>query len=80
MVAFCEVARMLTQEQAVKIRVLAGRSVGTREIAGQLGCSRNTVRRYLADEKAVRGTPRPQCEAKLEPLLALLATLGYSRS
>jgi transposase len=58
---------MLTQEQAVEIRVLARRGVGIREIARQLGCSRNTVRRYLADEQAARYTPRPPREAKLEP-------------
>ena len=58
---------MLTQEQAVEIRVLARRGVGIREIARQLGCSRNTVRRYLNDEQATRYKPRPEREAKLEP-------------
>ena len=36
---------MLTQEQAVEIRVMARRGEGVRAIARQLGCSRNTVRR-----------------------------------
>jgi transposase len=58
---------MLTQEQAVEIRVLARRGVGIREIARQLGCSRNTVRRYLKDETASRYKARPSCESKLEP-------------
>ncbi|MCD6672194.1 MAG: IS21 family transposase [Burkholderiaceae bacterium] len=58
---------MLTQEQAVEIRVLARRGVGIREIARQLGCSRNTVRRYLKDETASRYKPRPSQESKLEP-------------
>jgi transposase len=58
---------MLTQEQAVEIRVLARRGIGIREIARQLGCSRNTVRRYLADETAARYKPRPSRASKLEP-------------
>ena len=37
---------MLTQEQAVEIRVMARRGEGIRAIAKQAGCSRNTVRRY----------------------------------
>jgi len=41
---------MLTQEQAVEIRVMARRGEGLRAIARQVGCSRNTVRRYLRDE------------------------------
>ena len=43
---------MLTQEQAVEIKVLARRGVGIREIARQVGCSRNTVRRYVHDPNA----------------------------
>ena len=66
MVAFREAAGMLTQEQAVEIRVLARRGVGIREIARQLGCSRNTVRRYLNDEDAGRYKTRPPRETKLE--------------
>jgi len=38
---------MLTLEQAVEIRVMARRGEGVRRIARELGCSRNTVRRYL---------------------------------
>ena len=38
---------MLSQEQAVEIKVLARRGMGVREIARQTGISRNTVRRYL---------------------------------
>ena len=49
---------MLTQEQAVEIRVMARRGEGVREIARQLGGSRNTVRRYLRDEHARRYGPR----------------------
>lgn len=52
---------MLTQEQAVEIRVIARRGEGARSIAKQLGCSRNTVRRYLREEEASRykrRTPR----------------------
>ena len=57
---------MLIQEQAVEIRVLARRGSGVREIARQLGCSRNTVRRYLRDQKAGRYGPRAPRSTKLE--------------
>src|SRR6478735_1824615 len=50
--------RMLTQEQAVEIKVMARRGMGIREIARELGCSRNTVKRYGPRE------PRP---TKLDP-------------
>jgi transposase len=45
---------MLTQEEAVEIRVMARRGEGVRSIAKQLGCSRNTVRRYLREQQASR--------------------------
>jgi transposase len=57
---------MLTQEQGVEIRVLARRGVGIREIARQVGCSRNTVRRYVKDASAARYKPRPPTATKLE--------------
>jgi transposase len=63
---------MLTQEQAVEIRVMARRGEGVREIARQLGCSRNTVRRYLRDDDARRYGPRPARATKLEPFHAYL--------
>mgnify|MGYP000918121906 CR=1 FL=1 len=53
---------MLTQEQAVEIRVLARRGLGVREIARQMDCSRNTVRRDLREAPAAKykaRTPRP---------------------
>jgi transposase len=46
------VPSMLTQEEAVEIRVMARRGEGIRAIAKQLGCSRNTVRRYLREQQA----------------------------
>src|SRR5262249_17161528 len=58
---------MLTQEQAVEIKVLARRGVGIREIARQLGCSRNTVRRYLNNADAERYGPREPRSTKLDP-------------
>jgi transposase len=64
---------MLTQEQAVEIRVMARRGEGIREIARQLGCSRNTVRRYLREEEASRYGPRSPRATKLDPYRAYLA-------
>jgi hypothetical protein len=57
---------MLTQEQAVEIRVMARRGESVRAIAKQLECSRNTVRRYLRDEDAQRYSPREPRACKLD--------------
>ena len=45
---------------------MARRGMGIREIARELGCSRNTVRRYVEDEQAARYGPRPARRTKLE--------------
>ena len=58
---------MLTQEDAVEIRVLHRRGTAIREIARELGCSRNTVRRYLNDPRARRYGPRAPRPTKLGP-------------
>jgi transposase len=58
---------MLTQEQAVEIKVLARRGTSVREIARQTGISRNTVRRYLRDEEARRYKDREPRPTKLDP-------------
>src|SRR5437773_2948779 len=65
MTAF-SVPSMLTQEQAVEIRVMARRGEGVRSIAKQLGCSRNTVRRYLREQQASRYGPRAARACKLD--------------
>jgi transposase len=57
---------MLTQEQAVEIRVRARQGASIHEIARQMGCSRNTVRRYLRNEQAVRYGPRAPRPCKLD--------------
>ena len=46
---------------------MARRGEGVREIARQLGCSRNTVRRYLREESAGRYGPRAPRRCKLDP-------------
>lgn len=51
---------------------MARRGEGVREIARQLGCSRNTVRRYLRDEDAKRYGPRAPRPCKLDPYRAYL--------
>jgi transposase len=63
---------MLTQEQAVEIRVMARRGEGVRAIAKQLGCSRNTVRRYLREQDAKRYGPREPRRCKLDPFKEFL--------
>jgi len=57
---------MLTQEQAVEIRVMARRGEPVRSIARQLGCSRNTVRRYLREAEATRYGPRSPRPCKID--------------
>lgn len=52
---------------AMEIRVLAKHGKGVREIAREMGVSRNTVRRYLRDEEAARYKERPKRPAKLDP-------------
>ena len=42
-------AWMVGEERAVEIRVLAKHGMGVREIAREVGVSRNTVRRYLRE-------------------------------
>lgn len=54
----------------MEIKVLARRGVPVREIARQLGCSRNTVKRYLNDANAVRYGPRSPQPTKLDPFKA----------
>jgi len=49
---------------------MARRGEGVREVARQLGCSRNTVRRYLRDEDARRYGPRAPRPCKLDPYRA----------
>ena len=46
---------------------MARRGEGVREIARQLGCSRNTVRRYLRGQNARRYRPRMPRPCKLDP-------------
>jgi transposase len=57
---------MLTQEEAVEIRVMARRGESIRAIAKEFGCSRNTVRRYLREPAAQRYGPRAPREGKLD--------------
>ena len=58
---------MLTQEQAVEIRVLARQGMGIREIARQMGCSRNTVKRYLRDGVVPAAAKKAKAKPKAKP-------------
>ena len=50
----------------MEIRVLARQGMGIRELARQMGCSRNTVKRYLRDATASRYGPRAPRPTKLD--------------
>jgi len=63
---------MLTREQSVEIRVLARQGKGIRAIARELGISRTTVRRHLADPQAGRYGPRAPRPTKLGPFAEYL--------
>jgi transposase len=67
MIAAFSAREMLTQEQAVEIRVMARQGMGIRQIARELGCSRNTVRRYLQEARVSRYGPRQARSTKLDP-------------
>ena len=58
---------MIGVELAMEIRVLAKHGKGVREIARETDASRNTVRRYLRDEEAVRYAQRAPRPTKLDP-------------
>jgi transposase len=57
---------MVGLEAALEIRVLHRHGKGIREIARETGVSRNTVRRYLRHQEAVRYKARPVRAAKLD--------------
>ncbi len=57
---------MLTLEEAVTIQVLSKQGRGVREMARELGVSRNTVRKYLRDGRPQRYGPRPARPSKLD--------------
>ncbi len=52
---------------------MARRGEGVRSIAKQLGCSRNTVRRYLREEGAKRYRPRAKRACKLDAYRSYLS-------
>lgn len=58
---------MIGMELSMEIRVLAKHGKGVREIAREVGVSRNTVRRYLRDTEASRYKKRPARPAKIDP-------------
>lgn len=58
---------MVGSEATLEIRVLHRHGKSIREIAREMGVSRNTVRRYLRDEDAARYKPRPARPRKLDP-------------
>lgn len=64
---------MVGSEAALEIRVLHRHGKSIREIAREMGLSRNTVRRYLRDEQAARYKPRVPRPTKLDPFKGYLA-------
>ncbi len=56
----------------MEIKVLARRGVAIRDIARQLGVSKNTVKRYVRNTEAVRYAPRDARPTKLDPFKSFL--------
>ena len=73
---------MLTQEEAVEMRVMARRGEGVRAIAKQLGCSRKPVRRCPREDEARRYGPQEPRACKLDPFkhFPRIASLGQADS
>ena len=67
-------AEMLTQEQAVEIRILDRQGESIRQICRRTGLSRNTVRRYLRGGEASHYGPRASRPTKLAPFTDYLQT------
>ncbi len=63
---------MLTLEETVTIKVLKNQGRGLREIARDLGVSRNTVRKYVRDGQAAAYGPRPRRACKVDPFESYL--------
>ncbi len=64
---------MVGLEAALEIRVLHRHGRSIREIAREMGLSRNTVWRYLRDEEAARDKPRLPRPTKLDPFEGYIA-------
>jgi transposase len=58
---------MLNQEEYMEIKILQRQGKSIREIARNLGISRNTVRTYLRSEKSFIYQRRTQVISKLDP-------------
>lgn len=63
---------MLTEKQVVEIKVMSQRGMSIREMARQLGCSRNKVRRYMHEGVALVYGPRSPRATKLNPFKGYL--------
>jgi transposase len=63
---------MLTQEQAVEMWVLKKQGRSIRQIAREMGMARNTVRRYLREQRTARYGPRIPRPCKLDAYKAFL--------
>src|ERR1041384_1606107 len=64
---------MVGAEAALEMRVLHRHGKSIREIAREMGVSRNTVRRYLRDAEAERYKPRSPRPTKLDPFKDYIA-------
>lgn len=58
---------MLTEEEVMEIKILHRQGLGIRSISRRLGISRNTVKRYLFNDKKPEYKSRPSRYSKLDP-------------
>lgn len=63
---------MIRTEGCMEIKILYRQGVGIREIARQMGVSRNTVRKYLRSQAQPGYSPRPEHPRKLDAFKAYI--------
>ena len=71
---------MLILERCMEIRILRKQGKSLRAIAGEVGVSVNTVRKYLTDDQVSRHKRRAAKASKLEPFMGFCASGSKRRS
>ena len=68
---------MITKEGVMEIKILHRQGMAIRDIARQMGVSRNTVRKYLRSPAEPGYSARPTRPGKLDLWVANCCSSGY---